>query len=321
MVQWKAWAQAPAASLLRPDRGVSFFLGVDGGGTRTRVALVDGAGRELARVVGPPTLVDPTNPNATIDGITDLCREVALKCGVDLPVAGLWAGIAGAGTETMRGVVEAALRKAGLSSLTAVGTDAEGIFHDAFPSGSGMLLISGTGSIALGRGADGSTLRVGGWGTHMGDEGSGYRIGVSALHALAQGEDGRGPSTALRDPVLEALGVAGPADLIKWMATARKPDVASLVPLICEVAEAGDRAATIVIEKAVDELVEHVLTLIRRLEPWPAPPEVAFAGGLIERDGPLRPRMILAIEGLPCRFQDRALDGARGACSLAMGLP
>ena len=80
-------------------------------------------------------------------------------------------------------------------------------------------------------------------------------------------------------------------------------------------------ATTIVIEKAVDELTEHVLTLVRRLEPWPAPPEVAFAGGLIEEDGPLRPRMILALEGLPCRFQDRALDGARGACSLAMDLP
>ena len=299
---------------------MSFFLGVDGGGTRTRVAIVDETGRESARSEGPPTLVDPANPNATIGVIAELCREVASKGGADLPVDGLWAGIAGAGTEPTRGLVETALREAGLSSCTSVGADAEATFHDAFPSGPGILLLSGTGSIALGRGADGSRLRVGGWGLHLGDEGSGYRIGMSALRALARGEDGRGISTDLRDPVLKVLGVTGPAALIKWTATARKADVASLVPLICEVAEAGDQAALAILEKAVDQLVGHVRTLMRRLEPWPATPEVALAGGLLKEERPLRLRVIRAIEGLPCRHQDRALDGARGACSLAMGL-
>ena len=155
---------------------------------------------------------------------------------------------------------------------------------------------------------------------HLGDQGSGYRIGMAALRALARGEDGRGAPTMLRDRVLEALEVASPSDLIGWTATARKADVAALVPLICEVAEAGDQAATTVIEKAVDELVGHVRTLVRRLEPWPATPEVALAGGVIEEAGPLRPRVVQAIEALPCRLRDGAVDGARGACSLAAGL-
>ena len=284
------------------------------------MALVDGTGREHARAVGPPTLIDPANPNATIGVIADLCREVTSKGGADLPVAGLWAGIAGAGTEPTKGVVEAALREVALSSRVAVGGDAESTFHDAFPSGPGILLLSGTGSIALGRGADGSRLRVGGWGSHLGDEGSGYRIGMSALRALARGEDGRGVSTDLRDPVLEALGLGGPADLIKWVATTKKAEVAALVPLICEVAEAGDQAAMTVIEKAVEALVGHVRTLVRRLEPWPDVAEVAFAGGLLEEGRPLRLRIIRAIEEMPCRALERAVDGARGACLLAMGL-
>ena len=299
---------------------MSFFLGVDGGGTRTRVALVDGAGRECARAEGPPTLIDPANPGKTIDVITQLCREVASKGGADLPVAGLWAGIAGAGTEPTRSVVETALREAGLSSRTSVGADAEATFYDAFPSGPGILLLSGTGSIALGRGADGSSIRVGGWGANLGDEGSGYRIGMEALRALVRGEDGRGVSTDLRNPILKVLGLAEPADLIKWIASAQKADVASLVPLISEVAEAGDQAATTVIEKAVDDLVGHVRTLVRRLEPWPATPEVALAGGLLKEGRPLRVRVVRAIEALPCRARDRAPDGATGACSLAMGL-
>ena len=204
-------------------------MGVDGGGTRTRVALVDGAGRECARAEGPPTLIDPADPKATMGVIVDLCREVAATGGAELPVEGLWAGIAGAGTEPMRGVVETALGEAGLSLRTSVGADAEATFHDAFPSGPGILLISGTGSIALARGADGSRVRVGGWGRHLGDEGSGYSIGTAALRALVRGEDGRGVPTKLRDPLLEALGVAGPPELIEWTATARKADVAALV--------------------------------------------------------------------------------------------
>ena len=252
--------------------------------------------------------------------ITELCREVASKGGADLPVAGLWAGIAGAGTEPTRSVVETALREAGLSSRTSVGADAEATFYDAFPSGPGILLLSGTGSIALGRGADGSSIRVGGWGANLGDEGSGYRIGMEALRALVRGEDGRGVSTDLRNPILKVLGLTEPADLIKWIASAQKADVASLVPLISEVAEAGDQAATTVIEKAVDDLVGHVRTLARRLEPWPATPEVALAGGLLKEGRPLRVRVVRAIEALPCRARDRAPDGATGACSLAMSL-
>ncbi|MCH8811361.1 MAG: hypothetical protein IID07_05985, partial [Gemmatimonadetes bacterium] len=58
----------------------------------------------------------------------------------------------------------------------------------------------------------------------------------------------------------------------------------------------------------------------RRLEPWPATPEVALAGGLLKEDRPLRARVIRALEELPCRTRDRAPDGATGACSLAMGL-
>lgn len=154
----------------------------------------------------------------------------------------------------------------------------------------------------------------------MGDEGSGYRIGMSALHVIARGKDGRGRSTALRDPVLNLLGVAGPPDLIKWMATAMKADVASLVPLIDECAAGGDPVATAVIEEAVGELVLHVRTLMGRLEPWPASPEVALAGGLIEEGGPLRARVAAAIEALDWRLLKGTPDGARGACSLAMAL-
>ena len=300
---------------------MSFYLGVDGGGTRTRVALVDGDGRESARTEGPPALVDPGNPESTIHVIVELCHRVVKQAGEVLPASGLWAGVAGAGTEPMRGIVESALREAGIAERVAAGADAEAAFSDAFgDSQAGILLISGTGSIALGRGADGSSVRVGGWGAYLGDEGSGYAVGMAALRAIVRGRDGRSTATSLGPPILQELGVEAPEELIQWVASAGKNDVASLVPIICREAESGDAVASHIVEGAVRDLVSHVRTVIDRLEPWAVAPLVACAGGLIEEGGPLREPLAAALVESSCRFHDRVVDGAKGACQLAMGL-
>ena len=297
---------------------MSLFLGVDGGGTRTRAVVMDAEGRELARAEGPPTLIDPANPRATIGVITHVCRQAVGDAGAALPAKVLWAGIAGAGNDPTRSVVREALQEAEIAETVHVGRDAKAAFHDAFGSEPGILLISGTGSIAVGRGVDGSTVRIGGWGVLLGDEGSGYAMGMAALRAVVRGEDGRSMKTRLRDPILEKLGLDRPEDLIAWIAIAGKADVAALVPIVCAQAEVGDEVAGIIVEHAVEDLVAHVLTVVRRLGPWPSRPAVALAGGLIDEDGPLRQRVSVAIGGLPCQSLDRVVDAARGAAHLAM---
>ena len=297
---------------------MSLFLGVDGGGTRTRAVVMNEEGQELARAQGPPTLIDPANPRATIGVITHLCRQAVGDAGVMLPVRVVWAGIAGAGNDPARSVVTEALREAGIADTVYVGRDAEAAFHDAFGSDPGILLISGTGSIALGRGVDGSTAHVGGWGVLLGDEGSGYAMGMEALRALVRGEDGRSMKTRLRDPILDTLGVDHPKELIAWIAMATKADVAALVPIVCDQAESGDEVAGTIVENAVEDLAAHVLTVVKRLGPWPGRPAVALAGGLIDEDGPLRQRVTVAIGGLLCQARDREVDAARGAAHLAI---
>ena len=300
---------------------MTFYLGIDGGGTRARVALVDQDGRESARTKGPPALVDPANPESTAQVIIELCHHVASKAGKRLPAMGLWAGVAGAGTEPMRSIVERVLGEAGIAERVAVGTDAEAAFADAFGSSQpGILLISGTGSIALGRGADGSTMRVGGWGAHLGDEGSGYALGMAALRAIVREQDGRSMSTNLGSPILKKLDIETPNELIEWVASAGKSDVASLVPMICREAAIGDEVALEIVHRAVGDLVSHVRTVIGRLEPWSASPVVACAGGLIEKGGPLRGLLARALEEFSCDLLDRGVDGTRGACRLAIGL-
>jgi len=300
---------------------MSFYLGIDGGGTRTRVGLVDGEGRELARTEGPPALIDPASPESTIHVIIELCRRVVEQAGEVLPAAGLWAGVAGAGNEPMRGTVEKALREAGIAERVSAGTDAEAAFADAFgDSQPGVLLIAGTGSIALGRGADGSMVRVGGWGAHLGDEGSGFAVGMAALGAVVRGRDGRSAATSLGPPILKKVGVDAPEGLIEWVASAGKGDVASFVPIVFREAKAGDAVASDIVDGAVDDLVAHVRTAIDRLGPWPVSPVVACAGGLISEGGPLRDPVAAALEASSCRLFGREVDGARGACRLAIGL-
>ena len=297
---------------------MSLFIGVDGGGTRTRAVIMDAEGQELARAEGPPALIDQAKPRATIGVITHVCRQVVGDAGATFPAKVLWAGIAGAGNDPARSVVQEALQEAGIAETVHVGGDAGAAFHDAFGSEPGILLISGTGSIALGRGVDGSTVRIGGWGVLLGDEGSGYAMGMEALRAVVRGEDGRSMKTQLRDPILEKLSADRPEDLIAWIATASKADVAALVPIVCDQAESGDEVAGTIVENAVEDLVAHVLTVVKRLGPWPGRPAVALAGGLIDEDGPLRQRVSVAIGGLLCQARDRVVDAARGAAHLAI---
>jgi len=298
----------------------SVVLGVDGGGTRTRVLLARSDGAVLAHTVGASSLVDPARPEVSADTVAALCREVAQSAGLALPLSALWAGIAGAGVGDARERLSEGFMRRGLAERVGVGTDADAAYYDAFGEEAGILLISGTGSVALGRSEDGSEVMIGGWGVLLGDEGSGYALGMGALRAIVRGVDGRSMDTSMKEPVLERLELDRPEDLIGWVAKSRKSDVAGLVPIVCQAADEGDPVASTIVEGAIDDLTAHVLTVVRRLGPWSGRPRVAVSGGLLGEAGPLRERTCAALAGLLCHPTDRIVDGARGAAQLATQL-
>jgi glucosamine kinase len=228
--------------------------------------------------------------------------------------------MAGAGREDARLALEAALAGAGLAERVGVGTDVEAAFQDAFGDGPGLLLMAGTGSIAWGRAEDGRVARVGGWGWLLGDEGSGYAIGVEAMKRVARSADGRAPVTRLSAALLERLGLRDPEELIAWSGTAPRAAVAALVPDIHAAAIAGDAAAAEILETAVEALEAHVLTLLGTLGPWRRSPTVALGGGLLSSGGPLHDKLVgvLRIHYLP--QLERDLDPARGAAAKARAL-
>lgn len=294
--------------------------GVDGGGSGSRAVILDAEGRELARVAGPSALVDPVEPGGAARVVAELVRRAAEAAGITLPVSALWAGLAGAGREEPRAAVEGELASAGVADRIRVGNDVDAAFRDAFPGHAGILLVAGTGSIAMGRRADGAEHRAGGWGSLMGDEGSGYEVGIRALRAIAGATDGRGPGTGLATSIPAVLGVEGPAALISWAASAGKDRIAALVPLVTEAARGGDEVAYRILEDAAQALLAHVRAVESALEPWPAPPSVALSGGLVAPGGPLRSRIEAGLRERGGSVRPDAVDPARGAALLALAL-
>lgn len=300
-------------------------VGVDGGGTRTRVVVVDEGGREIGRAVGDAALIDPLHPEDAAAVVERTVRGALAASGGSSdptrPVAAVWAGLAGAGNERARRAVEDALRAGDLAREIVVGTDLEAAFRDAFPEDPGILLISGTGSVATGRNARGHEVRVGGWGALLGDEGSGYRIALAGLRAAMRMTDGREHPTGLLPALVGASGCTGAAELPAWIAESSKAQVAALAQIVVTSADRGDASAGRVVRGAVEALADHATTLRDRLGPWVGPADVVLAGGLVAPpDGRLRARLAVELEQRGLEVSDRVVDAARGAAQLALAL-
>ena len=296
-------------------------MGVDVGGTRAVAVVVDEGGRELGRGRAAGAVATVTSVTPAVDAASAAVREALVAAGVDAPVGSLWAGLAGAGREIVRAAAEADLASLGLAGWVRVGTDVEAAFESAFGEGPGLLLIAGTGSVALCRSPSGETFRTGGWGARLGDEGGGYWIGMHALGAVARAEDGRAQDTALRDALTRRLGMTDRAELIDWVDRATKAEVAGLAPTVLETAAAGDPVAASIATDAAAALRTHVVALLERLERAGVEPDamrLALWGGLIEAGGPLRPTLDRLLAPLGLTVHTAPVDPPLGAARLAM---
>ena len=297
-------------------------VGVDGGGSKTRVVVADEQGREVVSVEGPASKVTPGMAEHSADVIAACVRDALGAANMPhVTPKVLCVGLAGVGREPEREATWQALAARELAEDVVVHTDAAIALDDAFGDGAGILLIAGTGSVAFGRGPDGTFARCGGWGAVIGDEGSGAWIGRRALNVAAASADGREPETALVNALLTAIEADDPAAMIRWAADASPGQFARLAPVVLQVAATGDLRANSLLSIATEELVLHVRTLMRRLfvdERAAAP--VALAGGLLSRGSPLRKRvehrLKSAVPGAQVRSQD--IEPARGAVRAAL---
>ncbi len=271
----------------------TIVVGIDGGGSRTRVIVADESGQQLGSADGLGSAVRPGEAERSAQVMERLVYDALASCAMThVTPKVLCVGAAGVGREGERQALWQALAARELAEEVVVHADAAVALDDAFGDGAGILLISGTGSVAFGRGPTGEFGRCGGWGPVCGDEGSGAWIGRRALSVVTAATDGREPETALIGAILTAAEIDHADGLIAWGAAATPSQLAELAPVVVSVADAGDLRANSLLSLAAEELAIHVRTLARRLfgEERAACP-VALAGGLLGPGSSLRRRV------------------------------
>jgi len=300
------------------------LLGLDGGGSKTLALLADAAGRVVGR--GSAGASNYQNIGEMAAWATLDTAIAAAFADADLPpgdVAAVGLGLAGVDRPEDRALFEgwAAGRFGGAPVVIA--NDAELVLAAGTPDGWGIALISGTGSIVYGRSPQGEMARAGGWGHIMGDEGSGYAIGVEALVAVMAAFDGRGPATALTGAVLAHWSLVTPPDLVGrvYRESDSTAEIATLAALVDAAAGDGDPVAADILQAAGRELAITVQAVVRRLAlPMPAP--CALAGGAIVKGQQVRAAFLAAVEALGLRLDPitPVTEPAQGAIRLAAGL-
>jgi N-acetylglucosamine kinase-like BadF-type ATPase len=263
---------------------MKLFLGVDGGQSGTAAVIGDETGRVLGRGEG-----GPCNHAGIGEGRAKLERAVKESVGAACIDAGLdfatvrfeaaCFGMSG-GPEDKQKILAEILRTGRLI----VTTDAETALAGATGTGSGVIAIAGTGSIAYARNAERRSARAGGWGYIFGDEGGAFDIARQSLRASLRMEEGWGPPTALRRALLDSTGAASANELLHRFYAAEwpRPRVAQLARLVDKVAGEGDLVAIDILNQAAMQLAMLAASVRSQLWKPGDAVEIAYIGGVFE---------------------------------------
>jgi N-acetylglucosamine kinase-like BadF-type ATPase len=161
-------------------------------------------------------------------------------------------------------------------------TDSRVALEGAFGGGPGVVMIAGTGSILIGKLPDGTVRSVGGWGRVLGDEGSGYFLGLEATKAVSREMDGREDASSLRKIFSETNGWVS-RDTIIAAVYQQQFDLASLAPLVLKAAGENDQVAMAILRRAASHLADQLRAMVRAMGSQ-SRVGVVFIGGLIDHD-------------------------------------
>lgn len=261
---------------------MGLVLGIDGGGTRTRASIMNGT-ELVGHAEGGSIKRLRVGAEAAEANLRAILKDVFALAGVK----GVQAASCGVASATMPGIEEwitAVLRDFGAEKTEVVGDEVIAL-DAAFKGGAGILQIAGTGSNTIGRAADGSRESAGGWSSRLGDEGSGYWIGVNSVRRALKAHDREQPTEVLTQ--VGKLWKAADLDALVNMGDATPgPDFAALAPTINALAEAGDAVACAVLAEAARDLAEFVLLVrdkLRRKHNIAGEVPVAWTGSVIEK--------------------------------------
>ncbi|HEV3163994.1 MAG TPA: BadF/BadG/BcrA/BcrD ATPase family protein [Isosphaeraceae bacterium] len=268
------------------------LLGIDGGGTTTTAWLADEAGTVRARGCGGPSNIKAVGPEAALRALGEAIAQAFAEAGsAPHPVEVACLGLAGFDRPEDKELLGGWAEQGRWARRLVLVNDGDLVVAAGTAQGWGVGVISGTGSIAVGRSRDGRTTRAGGWGHLIGDEGSGYAVALAALRHVARRADGRERHPSSRDLLTEclceAMGITGPAQLVSRLYDPDfdRPRVAALAPVVVAAARDDPEIEVEILEPAGRDLGEMVVAVAHALG-WDEADDVAelplaLAGGFL----------------------------------------
>lgn len=258
---------------------MDYYLGLDGGGSKTTALLCDGEGNEVASFVGGSLNFNAIGMEEARENLKKTIAGVLAERQVRL--RGAFIGLSALDGPAEEGLLQTLC--GGIVNCPQIGMDSDVYIALAAMEQKGPVaaVICGTGSMAAGRLPDGSVIHTGGWGHLLGDEGSGYALSLDALGAAVRGAEGSAQKTALTNAALSYYRVSAPQDLIGvfYDPSPTRSEIAAFAPQLFACANAGDAVSLEIIQKHVSLLAGTASALLRQL---PAGTPLGLWGGIFE---------------------------------------
>jgi N-acetylglucosamine kinase-like BadF-type ATPase len=302
---------------------MTYFLGLDGGGSKTEAIVVD----EDLQILGEGRAGPSNHLRVGIDEATREVKraivEATTSAGIQLGQIDFgYCGIAGSDHPKHRATMVEAVRRFFPHGRFTVDSDARIALTGAVGFGPGVVVISGTGSVAFGRNESDAEARAGGWGPTLGDEGSAYSIARKGLVAVARALDGRGPTTLMSDILCTHYGVCDPAELtyMVYAPNIHADDIALYLRLVVEAARQDDAVAKEILKAEAAELANAVIAVVRNLKMFEQEFPLAYVGGAFKAgDLLLDPFSAFVLEKVPgAKIQPPREKPVYGAARLAI---
>lgn len=312
------------------------YLCVDGGQTKTAVSLLDAEGKTIESWREGP-LTTPSKPGAAdnlravVRGACEELRRRLARLPAEAPEAACFS-LTGY-LEHAGGAADSA-REGQVPVPSLVGETLAGYFPEivrvhtvpdyvgnwaaATGGGAGIMILSGGGTVAYGRDASGGSLRVGGWGHLLGDEGSGYWIGLAALKAVLRSWAGIIPKTGLEGPLMDRFLVDDDRRLIEkvYSGEISEAEISGLVPLVDSLAGQGDDASAGILDEAAAHLVGMGVAMLAGLGELP----IYLSGGVFRAASmEERFRRLLREAGHAAEVLPRSVEPSEGIFLIAKG--
>ncbi|MCL2572163.1 MAG: hypothetical protein FWE11_07135 [Defluviitaleaceae bacterium] len=275
---------------------MQYFIGIDGGGSRSRLVAIDKNKNVIARCEGDTTNIAAETYSGVFGNIKNLLGEFCTAAAASLDnCKSLYIGSAGASTGENAKLLENIFRDIGVGGKIKVTNDAELALLAATQEEPGIIIIAGTGSVGYAIDKEGTTHRAGGWGHLIDDGGSGYRIGMDAIKATLMELDGRGAKTILTSMVTGFFKQTEPAQILSYIYgnSFHKSKIAKIAVLVEEAANQGDSTAIAIEAQAARDLIAITQSLIHKTQLFSH--NIVLSGGIILHNKNIRTMFEAAI--------------------------